>query len=51
MLFTVELVSCLGACSLAPVLNVDGVVYGKMTPEKTTTLINKIKGGENSNEN
>ncbi len=50
MLFTVELVSCLGACSLAPVLNVDGVVYGKMTPEKTTTLINKIKG-ENSNEN
>ncbi len=45
MLFTVELVSCLGACSLAPVLNVDGVVYGKMTPEKTTTLINKIKGG------
>ena len=50
MLFTVELVSCLGACSLAPVLNVDGVVYGKMTPEKTATLINKIKG-ENSNEN
>ena len=43
MLFTVELVSCLGACSLAPVLNVDGVVYGKMTPEKTATLINKIR--------
>lgn len=45
LLITVELVSCLGACSLAPVLNVDGVVYAKMTPSKVTNLVRKIKEG------
>lgn len=45
-LITVEMVSCLGACSLAPVVNVDGVVYAKMTPSKTTALVRKIKEGK-----
>ena len=32
--FTVETVSCLGACGLAPVLTVNDVVYSAMTPDK-----------------
>ncbi|HZJ99213.1 MAG TPA: NAD(P)H-dependent oxidoreductase subunit E [Tissierellaceae bacterium] len=43
LLITVEMVSCLGACSLAPVVNVDGLVYAKMTPNKTQALVKKIK--------
>jgi len=45
LLITVEMVSCLGACSLAPVVNVDGIVHAKMTPSKTTALVRKIKEG------
>ena len=37
------MVSCLGACSLAPVVNVDGIVYAKMTPSKIEALVRKIK--------
>lgn len=46
MLFTVEIVSCLGACGLAPVVNVDGKVYSNMTCEKTVKLINELKEGK-----
>lgn len=41
--FTVETVSCLGACGLAPVLTVNDVVYAEMTPDKATELLNKLK--------
>lgn len=43
MLFTVERVSCLGACGLAPVCTVNDEVYAPMTPEKVTELIEKLK--------
>ncbi len=43
MLFTLETVSCLGACGLAPVMTVNDVVYPSMTPEKVTELIKKLK--------
>ena len=33
--FTVETVSCLGACGLAPVITVNDVVHPEMTPEMT----------------
>ncbi|MCY2925020.1 MAG: NAD(P)H-dependent oxidoreductase subunit E [Planctomycetota bacterium] len=33
-LFTLEVVACLGACALAPVMMVDGKYHGQMTPEK-----------------
>jgi len=42
-LFTLETVACLGACGLAPVVVVDETVYGSVTPEKMTTLINSIR--------
>lgn len=43
MLFTVETVSCLGACGLAPVITVNDKVYPKMTPDGVVELINAIK--------
>lgn len=46
MLFTVETVSCLGACGLAPVLTVNDNVHPAMTPDKVTDLINEIKKEE-----
>ncbi len=46
MLFTIETVSCLGACGLAPVLTVNDKVYKAMTPDKATELIKELKEGE-----
>ncbi|MVX66437.1 NAD(P)H-dependent oxidoreductase subunit E [Clostridium chromiireducens] len=43
MIFTVETVSCLGACGLAPVCTVNDVVYPAMTPEKARNLIKQLK--------
>lgn len=43
LLFTVETVSCLGACGLAPVLTVNDQVHAAMTPDKTSELIAKLK--------
>ena len=43
MLFTVETVSCLGACGLAPVLMVNDDVYPSMTPEAVSELLKKLK--------
>lgn len=45
MLFTVETVSCLGACGLAPTVMVNEDVHPKMTPEKVVALIQQLKGG------
>lgn len=41
--FTLETVSCLGACGLAPVLTVNDVVYPEMTPDKATALLKQLK--------
>ena len=41
--FTVETVSCLGACGLAPVLTVNDVVHPEMTPEKVVELLKTLK--------
>ncbi len=42
MLFTVETVSCLGACGLAPAMVINETVYGQVTPEKAVGLIEAI---------
>nr|WP_312575981.1 NAD(P)H-dependent oxidoreductase subunit E [Sedimentibacter sp.] len=42
-LFTVETVSCLGACGLAPVITINDQVYPKVTPESVVELINTMK--------
>lgn len=45
-LFTVETVSCLGACGLAPVLMVNETVYPAMTPEKAQEMLDGLKGAQ-----
>lgn len=35
-MFTLEVVACLGACALAPVMSVDNLCYGNMNPQKIT---------------
>ena len=47
LMFTIETVSCLGACGLAPVLTLNDVVYPAMTPDKVKALIKEIKEKEN----
>ena len=42
MLFTLETVSCLGACGLAPAMVIDNEVYGQVTPEKVTKIIDDM---------
>lgn len=43
MLFTVETVSCLGACGLAPVIMVNDTVHPSMTPEKVSELLKSLR--------
>lgn len=42
MLFTVETVSCLGACGLSPVMLINEDVYGQVTPERAVALVDAI---------
>lgn len=42
LLFTVEIVSCLGACSLSPVIVVNGKVYPKMTTDALNTVVDTL---------
>ena len=46
LMFTVETVSCLGACGLAPVITVNDKVYPAMTPEKASELLQSLKEEE-----
>jgi NADH-quinone oxidoreductase subunit E len=40
--FTLENVACLGCCSLAPVMMINGETYGKLTPDLTRNIIRDI---------
>ena len=46
LLVTVETVSCLGACGLAPVVVVDEAVHGQMTPDKAVAVLEAILAEE-----
>jgi NADH-quinone oxidoreductase subunit E len=39
MKFSIETVNCLGCCALGPVMEVNGKVHGKMSPNKTTQAL------------
>ena len=43
-LFTVETVSCLGACGLAPAITINDEVYPAMTPEKALAILEELRG-------
>ena len=42
-LFSVSALRCVGACGLAPVMVVNGKVYGKVTPAQAVNIINEYK--------
>jgi len=42
LLFTLEVVSCVGACGIAPVVMVNEDVYGSVTPDMMNSIIDKI---------
>jgi len=45
-LFTLECVSCLGACGLAPVMVMDETVHGQITAEKAAQIIDEVRKQE-----
>ena len=42
-LFTIEIVSCLGACGLSPVVMVNDTVHATMTPDKAKDLVADLR--------
>jgi len=46
MRYTLEIVSCIGACALAPAVVIDGKVHGQMTPEKVNTALDAVEAAE-----
>ncbi len=44
--FTFEVVRCVGACSIAPVVLVNNRAYAEMTPDGTSKLIKKLQKEE-----
>ena len=49
-LFTIEKVACLGCCTLAPVIQIDDVTYGHLSPETVPRVVRDFleldRGGE-----
>jgi NADH-quinone oxidoreductase subunit E len=41
--FTIKTVACFGQCAMAPVLEVDGVVYGNLTIPRMKKLIKEVE--------
>ena len=42
-LFTLKEVACLGCCSLSPVMMINEMTYGSLTPEKAKEIVRSIK--------
>ena len=42
-LFTLSLVSCLGCCSLAPVMMINDKTYGSLTPDKVRAILRELR--------
>ena len=42
-LFSIETVACLGCCSLAPVLSINGKVYGKLDRKATIKILKEYR--------
>ena len=43
LMFTVETVACLGACSSAPAITLNNEIYPTMTPETAVALVKSLK--------
>jgi NADH-quinone oxidoreductase subunit E len=42
--YTLETVACFGSCALAPVMVINGKVYGSVTPEKVKEMLSRKVG-------
>ena len=42
-LFSLEVVACMGACGLSPVVNLNGEFYAKVTPQKLVKIIRECR--------
>ncbi len=45
-IFTFEKVACLGCCSLAPVIMINGEAFGNLTPEKAVQILKNLREKE-----
>jgi NADH:ubiquinone oxidoreductase subunit E len=50
-LFSLEVVACMGACGLSPVVNINGEFYAKVTPMKLMKIIEECRLKEANREN
>ena len=49
-LFSLEVVACIGACGLAPVISINGEFYAGVTPEKIVEIIASYRGKAMTND-
>ena len=47
--FSLEVVACMGACGLSPVMNLNGEFYAKVTPKKMVKIIQECRETESKN--
>jgi NADH-quinone oxidoreductase E subunit len=45
--FSLEVVACIGACGLAPVISVNGEFHASLTPEKVSEIIEMYRKADN----
>jgi iron-hydrogenase subunit gamma len=48
-IFSLEVVACMGACGLAPVVDLNGELHAKVTPKKLTDIVKHCKEEELKN--
>jgi len=44
--FSLEVVACMGACGLSPVININGEFYAKTTPMKAVRILDELREKE-----
>ena len=47
-LFSIETVSCLGCCSLAPAMMINAATFGNLSPSAAVKVVKKFQKGERS---
>ncbi len=50
-LFSIEIVACIGACGLAPVISINGEFHAKVTPDSIKEIINNYRQKSQENDN
>ena len=50
-LFSIEVVACIGACGLAPVIAINGEFHAQVTPESVVKIIDTLRKEATSDDN